>query len=47
MFYGGAAGAGAALLALIIALIAFHGGKKRLRRKLDEEYGKRGTEEQR
>ena len=47
MFYGGAVGAGAAFLALLITLIAFHGGKKRLRRKLDEEYGKQETQGQR
>ena len=40
MFYGGIGIAAVALLALIIALLAFRGSKKRLRRKLDEEYGK-------
>ena len=40
MFYGGAAVAAIALLALIITLFVFRGGKKRLRRKLDKEYEK-------
>ena len=40
MFYGGAACACAALLALIVVLLVFRGSKKRLQRKLDEEYGK-------
>jgi len=39
MFYGGAACSCAGLLALVILLIIFRGSKKRLRRKLDEEYG--------
>ena len=38
MFYGGAAVAVVALLALVAALSVFRGSKKRLRRKLDEEY---------
>ncbi|MCL2151789.1 MAG: hypothetical protein FWH57_02340 [Oscillospiraceae bacterium] len=40
MFYGGIACACAAILALVIVLFVFRGSKKRLRRKLDEEYGK-------
>ena len=40
MFYGGAACAGLTFLVLIVMLFVFRGGKKRLRRKLDEEYGK-------
>ena len=39
MFYGGVAVAAAALLALVIALLVFRGSNKRLRRKLDDEYG--------
>ena len=44
MFYGGMIGAGLSLLGLVIALFAFRSGKRRLRRKLDEEYGKGGLE---
>ena len=40
MFYGGSAVAAIALLTLIAALFFFRSGKKRMRGKLDEEYGK-------
>jgi len=39
MFYGGLAGAAVTLLAAIIAAISLARGNKRIKRKLDQEYG--------
>jgi len=39
MFYGGLAGAAATLIAAVIAAIALSRGNKRIKRKLNQEYG--------
>lgn len=39
MFYGGLAGAAATIIAAIIAVIVLARGNKRIKRKLNQEYG--------
>jgi hypothetical protein len=39
-FYGGVAGLGATIVAAVIVIIVQSGDRKRLRNKLDAEYGK-------
>lgn len=40
MFYGGIAGMGICLIAAVIAAVIIGKGRTRLKKKLDEEYGK-------
>jgi hypothetical protein len=39
LFYGGIAGAALSLAASVAAIFVFRGGGKRLKKKLDDEYG--------
>jgi len=41
MFYGGLAGAAATLIAAIVAAIVLAQGNKRIKRKLNSEYGEK------